>query len=126
MGEIKELELDIGFLGILRQQEMILMTTENDMHSEKPYIDINELNSFVSQKTGHDADLIETVIGYSDEYINNKEEDENGEVHIDNDELIVHILKQPDIALTQKEVEEILEAEMEFLEIKGIAVFPEE
>ncbi|MDH6372631.1 hypothetical protein M2444_004459 [Paenibacillus sp. PastF-3] len=102
------------------------MTTENDMHGEKPYIDINELSSFVSQKTGHDADLIETVIGYSDEYINNKEEDENGEVQIDNDELIVHILKQQAIVLTQKEVEEILEAEMEFLEIKGIAVFPEE
>ncbi|ASA24927.1 hypothetical protein [Paenibacillus donghaensis] len=101
------------------------MTTENDMHGEKPYIDINELNSFVSRKTGHDADLIQTVIGYSDEYINNKEEDENGEVQIDNDELIVHILKQQDIALTEKEVEEILEAELEFLEIKGIAV-PEE
>ncbi|REE91309.1 hypothetical protein A8990_10513 [Paenibacillus taihuensis] len=84
-------------------------------------INMNELISFIAGKTKADPASIEQVLKHEQAYINNAPEDKNGEVNIDSDELVDYILSRPGHKLDEPTVEQILDAEMDYLMDKGIA-----
>ena len=63
---------------------------------------------------------IELVLKLEQKFIDNAQEDAKGEVEIDSDELVDYILKQQNVKLDEMTVENILEAEMDYLLDKGI------
>lgn len=80
-----------------------------------------ELLQFIVDKTNADPKQIQLVLKYEKDFIVKAEENAKGEVDIDSDELIDHILSRPDVKLTELAVDTILEAEMDYLMKKGFA-----
>ncbi|MDQ0873935.1 hypothetical protein QFZ77_002594 [Paenibacillus sp. V4I3] len=80
-----------------------------------------ELIQFIVDKSKADPEQIQLVLKYEKDYIVKAEENAKGEVDIDSDELIDHILGRPDVKLTELAVDTILEAEMDYLMKKGFA-----
>ena len=80
-----------------------------------------ELIQFIVDKSKADPKQIQLVLKYEKDYIVKAEENAKGEVDIDSDELIDHILGRPDVKLTELAVDTILEAEMDYLMKKGFA-----
>ncbi|MBP1963626.1 hypothetical protein [Paenibacillus aceris] len=80
-----------------------------------------ELIRFIAEKSKADTKQIELVLKYEKAYILKAEENAKGEVDIDSDELIDHILSRPDVKLTELAVDTILEAEMAYLMQHGFA-----
>lgn len=84
-------------------------------------INMKELVAFIADKTSASQDSIEQVLKHEQAFINDAPEDKSGEVNIDSDELVDYILSRPGLKLDEPTVEEILEAEMDYLMDKGIA-----
>ncbi|NBD25269.1 hypothetical protein [Paenibacillus glycinis] len=84
-------------------------------------INMIELVQFIAGKTNADAKLIEQVLKHEQTFINNAQEDKNGEVNIDSDELTDYILSRPGLKSDELTVENILDAEMDYLMDKGVA-----
>lgn len=80
-----------------------------------------ELLQFIVEKTKADTKQIQLVLQYEKAFISKAEENAKGEVDIDSDELIDHILGRSDVKLTELAVDTILEAEMDYLMKKGFA-----
>ncbi|SDN20575.1 hypothetical protein SAMN04487897_102134 [Paenibacillus sp. yr247] len=80
-----------------------------------------ELLQFIVEKTKADPKQIQLVLQVEKAFINKAEENAKGEVDIDSDELIDHILSRPDVKLTELAVDTILEAEMDYLMKNGFA-----
>lgn len=80
-----------------------------------------ELIQFIVEKSQADAKQIQLVLKYEKAYIQKAEEKAKGEVDIDSDDLIDHILSRPDVKLTELAVDTILEAEMAYLMKHGLA-----
>ena len=80
-----------------------------------------ELLQFIVDKAKADPKQIQLVLKYEKDFIVKAEENAKGEVDIDSDELIDHILSRPDVKLTELAVDTILEAEMDYLMKKGFA-----
>jgi hypothetical protein len=80
-----------------------------------------ELLQFIVEKTKADPKQIELVLKYEKAFIIKAEENTKGEVDIDSDELIDHILSRPDVKLTELAVDTILEVEMDYLMKNGFA-----
>ncbi|BBH23697.1 hypothetical protein Back11_50420 [Paenibacillus baekrokdamisoli] len=88
----------------------------------QPQSEINEqeLVAYIAAETKVDAKSIQLVLQFEQKFIDSAQEDANGEVEIDSDELVDYILKQQTVKLDEITVENILEAEMEYLLDKGI------
>ncbi|MBM7566676.1 hypothetical protein [Paenibacillus sacheonensis] len=84
-------------------------------------INMIELVQYIAGKTKADAKLIEQVLQHEQTFINGAKEDKNGEVNIDSDELTDYILSRPGLKSDELTVENILDAEMDYLMDKGIA-----
>ena len=80
-----------------------------------------ELIQFIEEQSKADAKQIQLVLKYEKAYILKAEENAKGEVDIDSDDLIDHILSRPDVKLTELAVDTILEAEMAYLMKHGFA-----
>ncbi|MZQ85022.1 hypothetical protein GQF01_23185 [Paenibacillus sp. 5J-6] len=80
-----------------------------------------ELIQFIVEKSQADPKQIQLVLKYEKAYILKAEENTKGEVDIDSDDLIDHILSRPDVKLTELAVDTILEAEMAYLMKHGLA-----
>ncbi|NOV01216.1 hypothetical protein [Paenibacillus planticolens] len=80
-----------------------------------------ELIHFIAEQSKADTKQIALVLKYEKAYILKAEENAKGEVDIDSDELIDHILSRPDVKLTELAVDTILEAEMAYLMKHGFA-----
>ncbi|WP_308636849.1 hypothetical protein [Paenibacillus silvisoli] len=84
-------------------------------------INMKELVQYIAGKTSAAPGSIELVLKHEQTFINNAQEDKNGEVNIDSDELVDYILSRPGLKLDELTVETILDAEMEYLMDKGVA-----
>ncbi|QHT63613.1 hypothetical protein GXP70_29110 [Paenibacillus lycopersici] len=84
-------------------------------------INMIELVEHIAGATKADAKLIEQVLKHEQTFINSAQEDKNGEVNIDSDELVDYILGRPGLKTDELTVERILDAEMDYLMDKGIA-----
>ncbi|ANE46543.1 hypothetical protein SY83_09915 [Paenibacillus swuensis] len=82
-----------------------------------------ELIQYIAGKTGADPTQIGLVLKIEDTYINKAKANARGEVDIDVDDIVDHIMKQRDVNLDEMTVETILETEMEYLIQKGIATY---
>ena len=80
-----------------------------------------ELIQFIVEKSKADPKQIQLVLKYEKAYILKAEQSAKGEVDIDSDDLIDHILSRPDVKLTELAVDTILEAEMAYLMKHGLA-----
>jgi hypothetical protein len=89
----------------------------NDQGNE---LNEQELIAYIAGETNVDTKSIELVLKLEQKFIDNAQEDAKGEVEIDSDELVDYILKQQNVKLDEMTVENILEAEMDYLLDKGI------
>ena len=89
----------------------------NDQGNE---LNEQELIAYIAGETNVDVKSIELVLKLEQKFIDNAQEDAKGEVEIDSDELVDYILKQQNVKLDEMTVENILEAEMDYLLDKGI------
>lgn len=89
--------------------------------SKSKELNEQELIRFIVEKSKADEKQIQLVLKYEKAYILKAEETAKGEVDIDSDELIDHILSRPDVKLTELAVDTILEAEMAYLMQHGFA-----
>ncbi|WNR43327.1 hypothetical protein [Paenibacillus roseipurpureus] len=80
-----------------------------------------ELVQFIIGKTKADPKQIELVLKHEKAYIAKIEQSSKGEVDIDIDDVIDHILSRPDVKLSELAVDTILEAEMEYMMKNGFA-----
>lgn len=83
-------------------------------------INQQELIAYIAAETNVDVQSIQQVLQLELKFIDSAQEDAEGEVEIDSDELVDYILKQKAVKLDEITVENILEAEMEYLLDKGI------
>lgn len=95
------------------------MTNEN--RENAPVINHEDICNFVAERCGLDNNQIDIILEHGVEYINSQEPDENGQVGIDPDEQIAYIKRQPNVTLSEEQIEIVLDLEMEFLVEKGIA-----
>ncbi|MDD9265880.1 hypothetical protein ACFPES_02425 [Paenibacillus sp. GCM10023248] len=89
--------------------------------SNNKQLNEQELIRFIAEKSNADEKQIQLVLKYEKAYILKAEENAKGEVDIDSDDLIDHILSRPDVKLTELAVDTILEAEMDYLMKHGFA-----
>ncbi|MBB3114364.1 hypothetical protein FHS18_006485 [Paenibacillus phyllosphaerae] len=84
-------------------------------------INEQELHAYIGNKTGADAKSIALVLKHAQTFINKAQAGAKGEVDIDSDELVDYVMSRPDVRLTELVVENILDAEMDYLMDKGLA-----
>lgn len=80
-----------------------------------------ELIASIAEETKLDAAKIESVLRYEQMFINNAPANANGEVEIDHDELVDYIMRHKDVGLNELQVEQVLDAEMDYLTDIGLA-----
>jgi hypothetical protein len=80
-----------------------------------------ELLEVLSAETKVDPKLIKLVLKHEQNFINNAKTNSKGEIDIDHDDLVDYITAQRDVKLDELTVENILEAEMDYLMDKGLA-----
>ncbi|AIQ21099.1 MULTISPECIES: hypothetical protein [unclassified Paenibacillus] len=80
-----------------------------------------ELLEVLSAQTKVDPKLIKLVLQHEQNFINNAKANSKGEVDIDNDDLVDYVTAQRDVKLDELTVENILDAEMDYLMDKGLA-----
>lgn len=80
-----------------------------------------ELLAVLSSETKVDPKLIKLVLKHEQTFINNAKANSKGEVDIDHDDLVDYVTAQRDVKLDELTVENILEAEMDYLMDKGLA-----
>lgn len=88
---------------------------------------INELElvQYIAARTKIEAKRITLVLKHEQAYINNAKANAKGELDIDSDDLVDYVLSRPDVKLNELQVEEILDAEMDYLMDKGLAGYDE-
>lgn len=74
----------------------------------------------IARDTELDEARIAVVLKYEQAFINNAPGDANGNVEIDHDELVEYIMRHKDVGLNELQVEQVLDAEMEFLTDIGL------
>ncbi|GAB6991151.1 hypothetical protein [Paenibacillus pini] len=84
-------------------------------------INEQEMLQYIATETSADVKVITLVLKHEQTFINNAKEDAKGDIEIDSDELVDYVLSRPDIKLDEMTVEDILDAEMDYLMDKGIA-----
>ena len=80
-----------------------------------------ELRDYIAGETKLDGKIIDLVLKHEEDFINNAKADAKGEVDIDSDELVDYVMGRSDVKLNEIQVEDILDAEMDFLMKKGLA-----
>lgn len=80
-----------------------------------------ELVSVLSAKTKVDPGIIKLVLKHEQTFINRAKGNAKGEVDIDHDDLVDYIMAQRDVKLDELTVENLLDAEMDYLMDKGLA-----
>jgi hypothetical protein len=91
------------------------------MSGQEPQVNEQELAAYIAGKVKADKASIMLVLKHEQKFINEAQEDAQGEVSIDSDELVDYILGRRDIHLDEPTVEAILDAEMDYLMEKGVA-----
>ncbi|MFC4779127.1 hypothetical protein ACFO9Q_20230 [Paenibacillus sp. GCM10023252] len=86
-----------------------------------PEINEQELIAYIAGKTKADPKTVALVLKHEQAFIDGVAAKTKGEVDIDSDELVDYILSRPDVKLTEIAVDDILDAEMEYLMDKGVA-----
>ena len=84
-------------------------------------INLQEMIAAIASKTGLEPARVEVVLNHEQAFINSAQADVNGEVEIDHDELVDYIMKRKDVGLNELQVEQVLDAEMDYLTDKGFA-----
>ncbi|NOU94663.1 hypothetical protein GC093_15750 [Paenibacillus sp. LMG 31456] len=84
-------------------------------------INVQELVQYIASKTNVAAPSIQLVLKHEEAFINNAKTDAKGEVDIDSDELVDYVVSRSDVKLDELTVEQILDAEMDYLMEKGLA-----
>ncbi|WP_379130311.1 hypothetical protein [Paenibacillus sp. sgz500958] len=80
-----------------------------------------EMISVIASKTKVDPGLIQLVLKHEQTFINKAKANAKGEVDIDSDDLVDYVTGQRDVKLDELTVENILDAEMDYLMDKGLA-----
>ncbi|MGX4585281.1 hypothetical protein [Paenibacillus chitinolyticus] len=86
-------------------------------------INEQELIAYIAGKIKADPQKIKSVLKYEQDFINKAHKNAKGEVDIDSDDIADYVLSRPDIKLDELTVDNILDAEMDFLMEKGIASY---
>ncbi|KHL93362.1 hypothetical protein QW71_23855 [Paenibacillus sp. IHB B 3415] len=80
-----------------------------------------ELVEVLSAQTKVDPAVIRLVLKHEQAFINKAKANAKGEIDIDNDDLVDYVTAQRDVKLDELTVENILDAEMDYLMDKGLA-----
>lgn len=80
-----------------------------------------ELIAYIVEQTKAKPEEARLVLQHEAAYIDQAHKSGRKEVDIDFDDLVDYILKRKDVKITEMMVEEILEAEMDYLMDKGLA-----
>ncbi|MEK3880619.1 hypothetical protein [Paenibacillus sp. FSL M7-0420] len=80
-----------------------------------------ELVEVLSAQTKVAPAVIRLVLKHEQTFINKAKANAQGEVDIDNDDLVDYVTAQRDVKLDELTVETILDAEMDYLMDKGLA-----
>ena len=84
-------------------------------------INEQEMMQYIADKTNASLANIALVLKHEQEYINKAHENAKGDVDIDGDDLADYIVSRKDVKLDELTVENILDAEMDYLMDKGHA-----
>lgn len=80
-----------------------------------------ELITYIVEQTKAKPEHVRLVLKHEVAYINNAHKSGQKEVDIDFDDLVDYILGRKDVTVSELIVEEILEAEMDYLMEQGLA-----
>lgn len=84
-------------------------------------INEKEMIAYIAGETGADPKAIALVLKHEQTFIGNAKPGAKGEVDIDSDDLVDYVMSRRDVKLDEITVEDILEAEMDYLMDKGLA-----
>lgn len=80
-----------------------------------------ELVEYIAGQTKAGVQDIRLVLKHEEAYISDAHKKAKGEVDIDGDDLVDYVMSRKDVKLDELTVENILDAEMDYLIKKGIA-----
>jgi len=80
-----------------------------------------EMIAYIAAESKLDASRIAIVLKHEQNFINNAETNAKGEVEIDSDELVDYILSRKDVGVSELQVEQVLDCEMDYLTDRGLA-----
>ncbi|WP_068783990.1 hypothetical protein [Paenibacillus phocaensis] len=84
-------------------------------------INEQELVQFIADRSKATTDSIRLVLKHEADFINQAQQNADGEVEIDGDELVDYVLGRSDVTLDELTVETILDLEMDYLTEHGLA-----
>jgi len=84
-------------------------------------INEQELVQFIADRSKSSLDSIRLVLKHEADFINQAQQNADGEVEIDGDELVDYVLSRSDVKLDELTVETILDLEMDYLTEHGLA-----
>ncbi|AIQ66063.1 hypothetical protein PSTEL_26050 [Paenibacillus stellifer] len=87
----------------------------------KERVNEQELITYIVKETKADPKAVALVLKHAQVFINGAKANAKGEVDIDSDDLVDYVLSRRDVKLDEITVEDILEAEMDYLMDKGLA-----
>nr|WP_155604935.1 MULTISPECIES: hypothetical protein [Paenibacillus] len=76
---------------------------------------------FIADRSKSSLDSIRLVLKHEADFINQAQQNADGEVEIDGDELVDYVLSRSDVKLDELTVETILDLEMDYLTEHGLA-----
>lgn len=80
-----------------------------------------ELITYIVEETAAQPEHVSLVLKHEAAYLNTAHKSNQKEVDIDFDDLVDYVLSRKDVSLSELVVEQILEAEMDYLMEKGLA-----
>ncbi|WP_054957647.1 hypothetical protein [Paenibacillus dakarensis] len=80
-----------------------------------------ELVDYISGKTQAAPQNIRLVLKHEQAYIDNAHKGAKGDIDIDSDDLVDYVMSRKDVKLDELTVENILDAEMDYLIKQGLA-----
>ncbi|MBY9077853.1 hypothetical protein KIH86_28790 [Paenibacillus sp. HN-1] len=87
----------------------------------KERVNEQELIAYIVKETKAEPTAAALVLKHAHAFINGAKANAKGEVDIDSDDLVDYVLSRRDVKLDEITVENILEAEMDYLMSKGLA-----
>lgn len=84
-------------------------------------INEQELVQFIAERSKAGLESIRLVLKHEADFINQAQQNADGEVEIDGDELVDYVLSRSDVKLDELTVETILDLEMDYLTEHGLA-----
>ncbi|MCK8486452.1 MULTISPECIES: hypothetical protein [Paenibacillus] len=84
-------------------------------------INEQELVQFIADRSKSSLDSIRLVLKHEADFINQAQQNADGEVEIDGDDLVDYVLSRSDVKLDELTVETILDLEMDYLTEHGLA-----